>query len=219
MNKLIRIGFTGFLISFLGSLPLGTLNVTAFHIAVFEGVNDLIWFALAVVLIELVVVRITLNWSSNTLDLRNRAFLYIMPVAVLVLFYLSISSFMLIGEKKELGADLHLIPMIKSFFLLGLLLSALNPMHFPFWLGWNSFLKSKQLLNTNRGMYFFYLFGIGTGSSTGLFVFILTGQFIFKNIQQYNYIISFIMGCLYLGFSLYMLFIFYKNHFKPIPIK
>ncbi len=213
MNKLLRIGLTGLLISFLGSLPLGTLNITAFQIAVFQDVGNALWFALAVVLVELLVVRITLKWSG-TIDLRNRIFFYTLPLAALILLYLSVASFMTIGEERELGTSLNLIPMIKSSFVLGLLLSILNPMHFPFWISWNSILTAKKTLDNTRGMYSFYLLGIGLGSLAGFLLFIFMGNFIFQNIQQYNYVIAFVMGCLYLGFSLYMLFALYKNHLK-----
>ena len=152
MNKLLRIGLTGLLISFLGSLPLGTLNITAFQIAVFQDVGNALWFALAVVLVELLVVRITLKWSG-TIDLRNRIFFYTLPLAALILLYLSVASFMTIGEERELGTSLNLIPMIKSSFVLGLLLSILNPMHFPFWISWNSILTAKKTLSVKKDLY------------------------------------------------------------------
>ena len=213
MNKLIRIGLIGLLISFLGSLPLGTLNITAFQIAVFQDAPRALWFALAVVLIELLVVRITLNWSA-TIDLRNRIFFFTLPIAALILLYLSVSSFMSINEERELGTSLHMIPMIKSSFVLGLLLSILNPMHIPFWMGWNNILIARKKLDSARGMHLFYMAGIGFGSLAGFLLFILAGKFILQNLQQYNYVIAFVMGCLYLGFSLFMLFALYKNHFK-----
>ncbi|MEB8347477.1 hypothetical protein OO010_15595 [Flavobacteriaceae bacterium KMM 6898] len=216
MNKLIQIGLIGLLISFLGSLPLGTLNITAFQIAVFQDVPSASWFAMAVVLIELLMVRITLKWSG-TIDLRNRFFFYTLPIAALILFYLSISSFMSISEDRELSTSLQLIPMIKSSFVLGLLLSVLNPMHIPFWMGWNNILIERKRLDKARGMQLSYMVGIGLGSMGGFMIFILLGKYIFQNLNQYNYIIAFIMGCIYLGFSFYMLFALYKNHLKLTP--
>ena len=95
-----------------------------------------------------------------------------------------------------------------------LLLSILNPMHIPFWMGWNSVLKERRILDSKPGMYSSYIIGIGLGSIAGLMIFILSGKYIFQNYQQYNYVIAFIMGCLYLGFSFYLLFLFFKNHLK-----
>lgn len=215
MNKLLRIGFTGLLISFLGSLPLGTLNITAFQIAMFQDISRAFWFAIAVVLIELVLVRLTLNWSG-TIDLRSKIFFYTLPLAAIALFYLSVSSFVSINHGSVMNTDFNLIPMIKSSFVLGVLLSILNPMHVPFWMGWNNILIIQKRLDSTRGMHSSYMFGIGLGSMGGFMLFILLGQFIFKNLNQYHYIISIIMGMVYLCFSIYILFTFYKNHIKSL---
>lgn len=215
MEQYLRIALIGLLISFLGSLPLGTLNITAFQIAAFQNVWNAITFSLGVVLVELVVVRLTLM-GAKTLDLGNRFFLYLMPLAVLLLMYMSYSSFSTIGHPLDLKANINVIPMVKSSFILGLLLSALNPMHIPFWMGWNSILVSKNKLNNNRGMYSFYILGIGLGSTLGLLIFILTGKYVFQNYQHFQYIISYGTGALYLVFSTYLLFLYYKKHLKPI---
>ncbi|MCM4171940.1 lysine transporter LysE [Arenibacter sp. TNZ] len=215
MDKYVRIALIGLLISFLGSLPLGTLNITAFQIAAFQNVWNAITFSLGVVLVELVVVRLTLM-GAKTFDLGNKIFLYLMPLAILLLMYLSFSSFSSIANPRDLGANTNVIPLVKSSFIWGLLLSTLNPMHIPFWMGWNSILVSKNKLNNEGGMYSFYILGIGLGSMLGLLIFIFTGKYVFQNYQQFQYIISYGMGALYLGFSTYLLFLFYKKHLKPI---
>lgn len=87
-------------------------------------------------------------------------------------------------------------------------------MHVPFWIGWNSVLIDRKTLDKTPGMYLSYITGIGLGSITALMVFIFAGKYIYQNYQQYNYMITFIMGCLYLGFSLYLMFLFYKKHLK-----
>ncbi|MEJ0104480.1 MAG: LysE family transporter [Bacteroidota bacterium] len=48
------------LISFLGSLPLGTLNVAAMQISVTEGARQAILFAIGSLLAEVIYVRISL---------------------------------------------------------------------------------------------------------------------------------------------------------------
>ena len=46
MRPLLKIFFTGMLVSFLGSLPLGTLNVAAMQISVSDGVTAAMLFSL-----------------------------------------------------------------------------------------------------------------------------------------------------------------------------
>lgn len=215
MGKHIKIALSGFLISFVGTLPIGTLNSTAFQIAALQSVHAALGFALAVVLVELVVVRITLAYA-NKINFSSKLFLYVLPIAVTLLLYLAFSSFVSLGTDQEMEADTALFPMIKSTILLGLLLSALNPMHIPFWMGWNSVLLERKTLDTKPGMYGSYIMGIGIGSMAGLLLFILAGTYIFKNYGNFGNIIAFTMGCLYLGFSLYLMFLLYKNHLKLI---
>ena len=60
MHPLAKIFITGMLISFLGSLPLGTLNVAAMQIAITEGYTKAILFSLGSLLVEMVYVRLSL---------------------------------------------------------------------------------------------------------------------------------------------------------------
>jgi threonine/homoserine/homoserine lactone efflux protein len=60
MQKLIRIFFTGLFISFLGSLPLGTLNIAAMQIAIAETVKAALFFSLGSLTAEIIYVRLSL---------------------------------------------------------------------------------------------------------------------------------------------------------------
>ena len=62
---LVKVFFWGMLVSFLGSLPLGTLNVAAMQISLQESVINAIYFSLGSLLTEMIYVRISLvgiNW-------------------------------------------------------------------------------------------------------------------------------------------------------------
>ena len=48
------------LISFLGSLPLGTLNIAAMQIGIQESIKDAIYFSIGSLLVEMIYVRISL---------------------------------------------------------------------------------------------------------------------------------------------------------------
>src|SRR6267378_710352 len=89
---LLRIFFTGLFISFLGTLPLGTLNVAAMQIAVSDGVRVAIYFALGVLLVEIIYVRISLigmNWVRK----QKQLFRWLEWVTLLIIVALAISSF------------------------------------------------------------------------------------------------------------------------------
>ena len=61
MFSLLAIFFTGMLISFLGSLPLGSLNVSAMQLAIAENTKNAIRFSLGVALVEILYVRLSLT--------------------------------------------------------------------------------------------------------------------------------------------------------------
>jgi len=59
-HPLIRIFFTGMLVSFLGSLPLGTLNIAAMQLAISDGVLAAMLFSTGSLLVEIIYVRLSL---------------------------------------------------------------------------------------------------------------------------------------------------------------
>ena len=68
MSPLLRVFFWGMLISFLGSLPMGTLNVTAMQIGIQESIQNALLFALGSLTVEMIYVRISLvgiDWVSR----------------------------------------------------------------------------------------------------------------------------------------------------------
>ena len=213
MRKLIKLGIAGLLISFLGTLPLGTLNITAFHIAASKTISEALWFSIAVVLIELLVVRLTLM-GDRRINFNGKLSFYLLPMAIALLLYLAISSFIAYASPVDIGVGADLFPGIQSVFLLGLALSALNPMHIPFWMGWNRILRARNLLGTQRRSYAAYIAAIGLGSLGGLLVFVFSGRYIVEYYLQYSMLVNLLLGFLYLGFSLYLLFLLYKKHLK-----
>ncbi len=210
MTGLLRILFSGFVISFLGSLPLGTLNTTAFQIAASENISEAIMFAIAVVIVELIIVRITLL-GADSINLNSKFFSYIIPPTILLLIYLAVSNFISASSPYTISASSGIFPVIKSTFVLGLILSLLNPLHIPFWMGWNSILIKRKKLYNKPGMYSFYILGIALGSVLGLIIFIWAGQVVISYYQQYNYLISYTMAILYLGIAVYLSFNLYKK--------
>lgn len=210
MSNYVKVCFYGLLISFVGALPFGTLNLTAFDIAATQGLVSAAWFALAVVLVELSMVRITL-YGNERLHLGEKAMTYILPLGIVFLFYLSLASFWDISSVPAANSKAGFFPQIESTFALGLFLSALNPLQLPFWMTWNKVLDHKGILRRSNVNYLFYITGIGLGTLIGLGIFIVLGKFIFTHYNQYHYITNLLMGLLYLGFSFYLMFLFIKK--------
>lgn len=219
MLSRLHIYFTGFIISFLGSLPFGSLNITAFNIAAYRSLYEALFYALAVVLVELIAVRITLGYSKK-INFESGLILFSLPFFAAVLMYLSISGFIAAGNTETSGMNPIIYPPINSYFLLGLLLSLSNPLHFPFWMGWNAFLRDKGKLSNQPGMHASYIFGIGIGSMLALLVFIVAGKYLIAGNNHFHRLIDIVTSSLYLIFSCYLILLFIRKYYKvPYPSK
>lgn len=201
------------IISFLGFLPLGTLNTTAFYIAAAQNTYEALQFVGGVVLVELIIVRIALYLSSRIFQ-WEKITIYLLPIGAMVLVYLGISSIGVMGDVKTLETTSALFPFIVSPFVLGLFLCLFNPMHLPFWFGCNSFLTSKKILISAPGIYNSYLIGIGIGSIASLVLFVYAGEFAFLNYQQYCGILNLVLGWMYLLIAGYLIVELYRKHLK-----
>jgi threonine/homoserine/homoserine lactone efflux protein len=87
MKQLTQIFWVGAVISFLGSLPLGVLNITATQLSVENGISAAFVFATGAMIVELIYVFIILramNWVSKRMKLF-RFFEWITTILILAL--------------------------------------------------------------------------------------------------------------------------------------
>lgn len=182
----------GFGISALGTLPLGTLNVASMQISMAKGWQAGALYALACVLVEVTYVRISLvgiNWIRH----HERLLKMLDWMAFLVVATLAVSSFMAAGKPVGEAKNI-LINNNMNVFVLGLLMSAVNPMQIPFWFGWSTVLFSKDILQHSNQHYNWYMLGIGLGSLAGLAVFILSGQLLLKTMNENGQLINYLIA-------------------------
>jgi threonine/homoserine/homoserine lactone efflux protein len=191
MSRLLKIFFVGMLISALGTLPLGTLNIISMQLSVAEGYMNAIWFALGVAIVEVIYVRISLvgmDWVRK----RKKLFKWLDWITVLIVVALAVASFVAAGKPQEshnaiIGNHIHR-------FLFGLMMSAINPVQIPFWFGWSTVLFSKKVLESNNKHYNFYIIGIGLGTLIGHSVFIFGGQLFAKTLERNSDIVNYVIG-------------------------
>jgi threonine/homoserine/homoserine lactone efflux protein len=194
MPKLLRIFLTGMFISFLGSLPLGTLNVAAMQIAISDGVNQAILFSLGSLTAEVFYVRISLiamDWVRK----QKKLFLILEWVTLAIVLALAIASFY-VALHPKVHKNVILNSTLNKY-LLGLVMSAVNPIQIPFWFGWSTVLFTKQILLAKNSHYNLYIAGIGIGTLLGNFVFIFGGKLIATKISNNQSILNWIIGSVF----------------------
>jgi threonine/homoserine/homoserine lactone efflux protein len=188
---LVKVFFWGMMVSFLGSLPLGTLNVAAMQISVQESIQNAIYFSLGSLLTEMIYVRISLvgiNWVR-----KQKALLKWMEwIALAIVLALAVGSF--IAATHEHHAKNVMLNNNMNRFVLGFLLSAISPMQIPFWFGWSTVLFSKNILQPKNSYYNFYIIGIGLGTLLGNCVFIFGGKYIVEKLNANQNILNWVIG-------------------------
>lgn len=193
--KMLRIFTTGLVISFLGTLPLGTLNIAAMQISITDGIAPAMYFVLGALLVEVIYVRVSLvamNWVVS----HKKLFRWLEWISIVIILALAVSSFIVASDplvKKNvlLSGGIHR-------FWLGVLMSALNPVQIPFWFGWSTVLFTKKILEHENSQYNIYIAGIGSGTFVGNLVFIFGGRFIVDALNANQKTLHWIIGSIFL---------------------
>ena len=204
-KNLLKIGSIGFLISFLGTLPLGTLNIAAFQLSIAVGSKIALLFSLGALIVEMGYVLITLK-AIEYIQKHKKILQIANWIALIVMFLLSLNAFV-VAFGTEKTTDFHITNSDTltsrfngfSYFLSGIALSSLNPMQIPFWMGWSQVLYERQLLSKSNLLYLFYIIGIGIGTFIGNSIFIYGGKWAMINLNTSNKTIHLIIGTVFLS--------------------
>jgi threonine/homoserine/homoserine lactone efflux protein len=194
MKGLLKIFFTGMLVSFLGSLPLGTLNIAAMQIAITESLRNAILFSLGSLTAEMIYVRLSLvamDWVRK----QEKIFEILEWLTLVIILALAATSFY-----AALHPSQHKNVILNSnlpSYLLGLFMSAVNPVQIPFWFGWSTVLFSKKILLPVASHYNVYIIGIGIGTLLGNCVFIFGGRLVANNIQNNQAGLNYVIGAIF----------------------
>lgn len=191
-------------ISFLGSLPLGTLNVAAMQIGIQESIKDAIWFSLGSLLVEMVYVRISLigiDWVRK----QHRLMMAMEWITLVIILALAVGSF-IAAAKTGGGAKNVLLNNNMHRFLLGMFMCAINPVQIPFWFGWSTVLFTKKILEPKSSHYNSYIIGIGIGTLMGNCVFIFGGKWMVQRIANSQQYLNWVIGGIFALTALIQLF-------------
>ncbi len=195
MQKLVKIFCWGLMISFLGSLPLGTLNVAAMQIGIQESIKDAMYFSLGSLLVEMIYVRISLvgiDWVRKQEKLMKA----MEWVTLAIIIALAVGSFIAAAGS---GANEKYVLLQNNMhrFLLGMFMCAINPVQIPFWFGWSTVLFTKKILEAKKSQYNSYIVGIGVGTLLGNCVFIFGGKWMVNRIANSQQYLNWIIGTIF----------------------
>jgi threonine/homoserine/homoserine lactone efflux protein len=157
----------GALFSFLGSIPPGTLNLCVLQLGLERKFRPALRFALAVTIIEYPYAWIGVQfeyWITSSPAIIDN-FQLITAIVMLIIGVLNIWSAVQPTSFAKSFAD--------SGFRRGLILSILNPMAIPFWIGITAYLKAQGWIHlSTTGKLHMYVLGTSVGVMILLLLFI-----------------------------------------------
>ena len=202
----------GFLVSFLGSLPLGYLNIIGFQIYNEKGIQSLIFYLLGVISVESIVIYCTLIFAqklNSNLKLMQiiEAFTIVFFCLLAYLFYSQSQTS--VSEENYLSAYLTF-----SAFVVGLICNGLNFMQIPFWLSWNLYVVNANYIDLTKKRQFYYIIGTLIGSFSGILTIVMVLNYATKTASLLStYLLSAVIPLFFLGMAVYHLAKYSKKYF------
>ena len=206
-NNLMQPIFTillGYVLSFLGQLPLGTMSITATQIAVQENFLRAWKYSIGVAVIEIIYLRLVLSGVDWILQ-HQLFFLVLGWLTVVVFFALGVLSFRAASRQQKDQKALLLNNRLNRFWL-GVSMSTLNPAQIPFWFIWTSYFMDVKLLLSGFGNFNLFAFGAGLGTISGLAVYLSGGNWLITRMKTSNKTLNLVMGIIFVIAALAQLY-------------
>lgn len=211
MKKVQNI-LVGFLVSFIGSIPLGYLNLTGLEIYEESGLTNLVFFLLGVLSIEVFVIYYTLIFAEQLV--QNRTLIkFIDFFGIAFMLFLACLFYANINKKWNFYANANEY-MMYSPFVLGMILNCLNFLQIPFWTSWNLYLVNTKYIVVERMLKFYYIAGTFIGIFLGMLSFIIIVRSIFQKNHQFLKIVPVLIPLFFIVLGGVQAIKVYKKYFK-----
>jgi len=186
----------GFVFSFLGSIPPGTINLSVLQLGLKNQMLGVLFFSLAAVAVEFVYASLAVEFQlfliENTSLTENLQIISALAMIALGVIHLS---------NKPRGQPIE-FKQGRTNFRNGVIISAVNPLAIPFWVAVTAYLQNQGLLVLGSASNFWsYIVGICLGT---LMLLVFVGQMAqkFQNFQN-NLVVNKLPGVIFLGLGLY----------------
>lgn len=210
--KALKNILVGFAISFIGSIPLGYLNVIGFQIYSEDGSQALNLYLFGVLLIEAIVIYTTLKLSAKiSMNYKWKNYISIFSFIFLLLIAFLTYSSSDSNTNTNLSFDqYYTFPAIFK----GIVLSCLNVAQIPFWMSWNLYLTNENYIITTKKYSFLYVLGTIAGTYFGMLALILSLESAQNNELISASFFSKYIWLIFLILALFQLFQIIRNRMK-----
>jgi len=208
--KAVKNVLVGFIVSFLGSLPLGYLNIIGVEILSELGIKSLVFYLFGVIFIEAIIIYFTVIFA-NQLAENKKLMKFIDFFAV---FFLLLIAYLFYANSNQTAQDYNYLEDYIQYspFLIGMVLCGLNFLQIPFWLGWNLYLLNANYIVLSQRLKFHYILGTLVGTFFGMLaVIVLLNSLSQKTLEYSKWIMPIIIPLFFIVLAVLALFVGYRN--------
>lgn len=168
----------GFVLSFVGSLPPGLISLTVTNENIRRGVRSALWIALGASLVEMIQAFVSVQFSQM-LSIQEGILPYFRWASVLVFLALGIYLFAQKPRLKTTGRDYAY-----RDFLLGVVVSSLNFLAYPYWIFYGTYLQAESWLGMSIWDGLFLGIGVCGGTFLAMLVYISLSKWMVDSLPQ-----------------------------------
>ncbi len=172
--KILKNILVGFAVSFIGSIPLGYLNLFGYQIFTTSNFNQLNLYLFGVLIVEAIVIYSTLKLSAKvSMNPKWKNYISIFSfIFLLVIALLTYNS----SSNESNSLEKYNSYLSYSALISGIILSSINFAQIPFWMSWNLYLTNEKYIVVEDKKELFYVLGTLIGTYLGMLAIIFSIQ-------------------------------------------
>jgi hypothetical protein len=211
--KSLKNSAAGFVVSFVGSLPLGYLNIIGVEIYSKLGINSLIPYLFGVIIVEAFVIYLTVIFAKQLAE--NRKLMKV--IDFFAVFFLFGLAYMFFAYSNQTTQDQNYLENYVQYstFLIGMVLCALNFLQIPFWLAWNLYLLNANYISLGHRLKFYYIVGTLVGTFFGMLAAIILLASLSKQaLECSKWIMPILIPLFFVALAFIQIIKLYKKYYK-----
>jgi hypothetical protein len=213
--KALKNIFIGFLVSFVGSLPLGYLNIIGVEIISELGINSLFFYLFGVILVEAIVIYFTVIFTSQLAENKK----VMKGIEFFAVFFFLLIAYLFYANSDQNVKDHNYLENYVQYspFLIGMVLCGLNFLQIPFWMGWNLYLLNAKSISLERKLKFYYILGTLVGTFFGMLsVIILLDSLSQKMLSFSKYTMPILIPLFFVLLAFLQIVKVYKKYYRQL---
>ena len=196
----------GFVSSFVGTLPLSTLNLSILKLAISNRHEAALSFTYSASIVEFIQICLTLPMMGILATIPNLKTGFAL-ISIPVLFFLGYKSYQTAVNTISPNHDETVANTIKNDgFKQGLILGCANVMVYPFWLLWGHVFVSNGWLKLDFASLSVFCIGTGVGTFLAFLVFVFLGKILLKRLSHLQFFINRMIAYTFFGFAFLQLY-------------